>query len=1141
MAKLKANLASTSASSVSVDPESVTLDLRPASAVKKERSFSQVDTRAKKGCIPLFFERASSQWWKPSFDSQILEKEFQRFSFPHIRRRLQRALVYVSMADFAWLIFFAVKNENGKNWLPILIGSIIFLLLILALILFVTKFGKLYERCASCVSLFVSVLLVGLELTTFAFPKDFSRPARFALCTCIIMLIYTMLHVLQLYICILLAVTYSVVHEVLVSFNQPDNINSDNITLIICRFLLHICIHFIGVQIFFMAQVRERSTFWKVGQSVVAKRDLEIEKQVKEKMIRSVMPEIVARQLLTVEDQQDVGSSDVKRDKKRRRKKGQMVFRPFHAHRMDNVSILFADIVGFTKMSSNKSADQLVRLLNDLFGRFDRLCEMNNCEKISTLGDCYYCVAGCPEPTETHAFNCVEMGLDMVEQIKEFDGDTKNDVDMRVGVHTGTVLCGIVGTKRFKFDVWSNDVVLANRMEAAGLPGKVHITETTYKFLNDQYIVEDGNGGSRHPALEGQKTYFIKGRVNGIKKPLKLKSLSSASNNVQHSPKTKKQVTISVDENVVSPSLDNMVSNNHGDYFENGPSSKSNLKNRVKAAASELEHLSSSSVEESGSADEDTPGISKDQLLHFSLDEALMRDTFKASNDLQLVNLMSDKKAHQDYFRHSSVSRITLQFRNKELEERYQSEGQDCTLLNPSVKTFASPRVNFFIDVLLSNIVYIAILAMCLVVFQSVKQTNRNSILSPIAFFIELTLFVLCLARAFPKLFCDCINNCVIKLSGWYTIHFVGAILMCLPMASVFINFDVNCADTKHFFSYIVTVALFHFCNFTQLTSWMKTGLALVFSFTYVALLISGGVCLTENEQEKHEMILCIVLLWLFVLLLNRQLEMGVRRNFSGDAQAAKDKQKSLSHKEQADWLLLSIFPKHVALNLKESNHYSRNYDNLGVIFASIVNFSDFYEENFEGGKECIRVLNELVGDFDDLLDRSEFSEVEKIKTVNGSTFMAGSGLNSEDSRCKDLGEYEHLKQIINFALAMMKVVDKFNQNMLGFKFILRVGFNNGPVTAGVVGTTKLLYDIWGDTVNIASRMDSTGVNGRIQLSEASKEVLKEYFTFERRGTIPVKGKGHITTYLLKDRIGVSLLFLHSLLIFVKGFKLPNF
>merc|ERR1719158_674871 len=94
------------------------------------------------------------------------------------------------------------------------------------------------------------------------------------------------------------------------------------------------------------------------------------------------------------------------------------IFRPFNMNAMENVSILFADIVGFTKMSSNKTASQLVGLLNDLFGRFDYLCQESGCEKISTLGDCYYAVSGCPEPIPNHARNCVEMGLGMITAIR---------------------------------------------------------------------------------------------------------------------------------------------------------------------------------------------------------------------------------------------------------------------------------------------------------------------------------------------------------------------------------------------------------------------------------------------------------------------------------------------------------------------------------------------------------------------------------------------------------------------------------------------------------------------------------------------------------------------------------------------------
>ncbi|XP_025154185.1 receptor-type guanylate cyclase gcy-19 [Harpegnathos saltator] len=140
----------------------------------------------------------------------------------------------------------------------------------------------------------------------------------------------------------------------------------------------------------------------------------------------------------------------------------------------------------------------------DLFERFDDLCEHHGCEKISTLGDCYYCVSGCPEPRSDHAKCCIKMGLAMIEAIKQFDIERREGVNMRIGVHTGTVLCGIVDTKRFKYDVWSNDVTLANKLESTGKPGRVHLSENTLRFLDDQYITEEGE------LVNGVKTYFIR-------------------------------------------------------------------------------------------------------------------------------------------------------------------------------------------------------------------------------------------------------------------------------------------------------------------------------------------------------------------------------------------------------------------------------------------------------------------------------------------------------------------------------------------------------------------------------------------------------------------------------------------------------
>ena len=436
--------------------------------------------------VPVLFERATSVFYNPRFDSQTLEQQHIRNYFHMTKKRFQYALLYIIIACIAWILFFGLMQQ--EHWVPFLAGTFVLLVINAAILGF--SFTRVYQKVYLVTSIIVSLVLCGFLLLSFIYVEsEVSAVGTFAGTIELVVLMYTVIP-LPLYLCISIGVIHSIIFEVISAVIG----SMDEAHYVIGRVLMHACIHLIGIHIFVMTQARKRSTFLKIGESLVSRQNLDHEKTVKRQMIYSLMPAQVAEEVMKSREDADA-EEDTKPEGPHHsgpQGGGKLKFRSFHMSQMENVSILFADIVGFTKMSSNKTAEHLVSLLNDLFGRFDILCEASGCEKISTLGDCYYCVAGCPEPRNDHAQCAIEMGLGMVNTINEFDEDHNEAVNMRVGVHTGTVLCGLVGTRRFKFDVWSNDVNLANTMESEGMPGRVHISESTYSFVKEDYEVEKG-------------------------------------------------------------------------------------------------------------------------------------------------------------------------------------------------------------------------------------------------------------------------------------------------------------------------------------------------------------------------------------------------------------------------------------------------------------------------------------------------------------------------------------------------------------------------------------------------------------------------------------------------------------------------
>ncbi len=174
-----------------------------------------------------------------------------------------------------------------------------------------------------------------------------------------------------------------------------------------------------------------------------------------------------------------------------------------------NVSVLFADIVDFTKLSSNISPDKLVQLLNGIFSKFDELAEQFGLEKIKTIGDAYMVVAGLPEERNDHAETAAAMGLAMLDTIAKLNTTQEFKVSVRIGICSGPVIAGVIGKRKFSYDLWGDCVNTAARMESHGIAGEIQVTQSTFQFLENKYSF-DSRGMIEVKGKGLMKAYLLK-------------------------------------------------------------------------------------------------------------------------------------------------------------------------------------------------------------------------------------------------------------------------------------------------------------------------------------------------------------------------------------------------------------------------------------------------------------------------------------------------------------------------------------------------------------------------------------------------------------------------------------------------------